>query len=110
MPKKKIKKQPKLSAKHVRHLRGLGHHLNPLAMVGREGITETLVDSVDQVLTAHELVKIKVQNTASLEPEEAAEALTQQTGSALVQVLGKTMLLFRENKDRKADERIILPK
>jgi len=109
MTKKKSRKQQQLNGRQVRFLRGLGHHLNPLAMVGREGITENLVSSVDQILTAHELVKIKVQNTASLEREEAAQSLAQETGSAIVQMLGKTFLLFRENKDRKGDDKINLP-
>lgn len=107
---KKTKKQTLLSNDHIRYLRGLGHHLKPLAMVGKEGITETLARSVSDNLKAHELVKIRVQDTSPLDRREAGAALAEETGSALVQVLGKTFLLFRENKDRKDEGKIVLPK
>lgn len=109
MSTKKRKKQAKLSNVQIRFLRGLGHHLNTLSMVGKEGISDTLVQSVNDNLDAHELVKIRVQDTSPLDRKEAATALAEATGSALVQVLGKTFLLYHENKDRKDDGKIFLP-
>lgn len=102
-------KKQSLSSKQIRYLRGLGHHLTPVAMVGQQGLTESVVKSVQDVLTAHELIKIKVQNGAGLDRHEAAEELSRLTGAALVQVLGRTVLLFRENRDLRVDKRIILP-
>ena len=110
MSTKKRKKQAVLSNAQIRILRGLGHHLNPLAMVGKEGISDTLVQSVNDNLDAHELVKIRVQDTSPLDRKEAATALADATGSALVQVIGKTFLLYHENKDRKDEGKIFLPK
>lgn len=84
--------------------------MNPLDMVGKEGISKTLIQSVNDNLIAHELVKIRVQDTSPLDRKEAAAALAEATGSALVQVIGKTFLLYHENKDRQDDEKITLPK
>jgi len=79
-------------------------------MVGKEGISKTLVQWVNDSLYAHELVKIRVQDTSPLDRKEAAAALAEATNSALVQVLGKTFLLYHENKAREDDGKIILPK
>ncbi len=99
-----------LSGKEARHLRGLGHHLSPLAMVGKEGVTDNLVAALDAVLTAHELVKVKVQDGCPLGREETAELLAGKTRSRIAQIIGKTILLYRENKKLKEDKKIQLPK
>lgn len=104
--KKKIKQ---LTSQQTRYLRGLGHHLNPVAMIGREGFSDSLIASVNQVLQAHELIKIKVQDNSPLDRKEAAIELAGLTGSSLVQVLGKTALLYRENQDRAIDKKIRFP-
>ncbi len=78
-------------------------------MVGKEGISKTLIQAVNDNLDAHELIKVRVQDTSPLDRKEAAAALAEATGSALVQVLGKTFLLYHENKDRKDEGKIILP-
>lgn len=99
----------KLTGTQARFLRGLGHHLSAIAMIGKEGITENLITSVDQVLTAHELIKVKIQENCPLDRKEAAEELAQKTRSSLAQVIGKTFLLYRENKDKVDDKKIHLP-
>jgi RNA-binding protein len=99
-----------LKGKQARFLRGLGHHLSPLAMIGKEGITDNLVGSINAILTAHELVKIKMQENSPVERVAAAESIAGQTGSRIAQIIGKTFLLYRENKKIKDDQKIILPK
>ncbi|MFZ5760085.1 MAG: ribosome assembly RNA-binding protein YhbY [Thermodesulfobacteriota bacterium] len=102
-------KKKSLSSKQIRYLRGLGHHLEPLAMIGQHGLTAEAVEAVQAVLTAHELVKVKIQNTATLERHEAATALATKTGATLVQVIGRCVLLYKANKDIRQDKRIVLP-
>ncbi|MFH1216731.1 MAG: ribosome assembly RNA-binding protein YhbY [Pseudomonadota bacterium] len=102
-------KQKTLSSKQIRYLRSLGHHLVPVAMVGQHGMTKEVLDAVKVVLASHELIKVKIQNTASLERHEAAQALAAKTGAALIQVIGRSVLLYKANKDIRPDKRIILP-
>jgi len=99
-----------LNGRQVRYLRGLGHHLKPLVMLGREGLDKNVITAVDEVLRAHELVKIKIGNGCLLGRQEAADMVAGKTGAAVVQILGKTVLLFRANPDRNDDRRISLPK
>lgn len=109
MSKTKKKQIPKLTGKQVRFLRGLGHHLKPLVLVGREEITDKLISSVEAVLNTRELIKVKVQNNCAMDRKEVAEALSSACGAAVAQVLGRTILLYRENPDLDNDKRLKLP-
>jgi RNA-binding protein len=99
----------KLTGKQQRYLRSLGHHLKPLVILGREGITDNVISAAHAVLEAHELLKVKIGNGCLLERGDAAAALAEKTGSEIIQILGKTFLVFRENPDRKDKNRIRLP-
>ena len=106
---KSEQKFKKLSGKQLRYLRGLGHHLKPLVILGRDGITANIIKTAKEVIGAHELVKIKIGNNCHLERQEAAFILAKETDSEVVQVLGKTFLVFRENPERDDAHRIRLP-
>jgi RNA-binding protein len=84
-----------LTGKQRRHLRGLGHGLEPIVQVGKGGIDDGLVAALDQALLDHELVKVRVGESASLDRHEAADALADRTKSQVAQVLGNTVLLYR---------------
>lgn len=98
-----------LTGKQARHLRGLGHHLSPLVMIGKEGLSDTVLAALESVLTAHELVKVKMQDGCPHGGEEAAELLAAKTKSRIAQIIGKTFLLYRENKELKEEKKIRLP-
>jgi len=87
--------KPTLTGKQARYLRGLGHPLRPAVMIGRQELTDAVYTSLDESLTAHELVKVKLQEGCLLDRREAAEQLGTATGAAVAQVLGKTILLYR---------------
>ncbi len=95
-----------LTGKQRRFLRGLGHELKVVVQVGKGGIDTGLIAAVDQALTDHELVKIKVAENADLDRHEAADAIAQQTKSEVAQVLGNTVLLYRADPD---EPKIALP-
>lgn len=93
----------KLTGKQARHLRALGHHLKPVIMVGKEEIDDNLLKSVDEVLEAHELIKIKIQKGCLLGRYDVAEELAQRTGSVTAQVLGQTILLYRPSEKKRIE-------
>lgn len=97
---------PDRTGKQRRHLRGLGHTLKPTAMVGQHGLTDALADAVDAVLERHELVKVKLTEGAPCSPAATALWLHRATGGDSVQILGKTVLVYRR---RKKDPEIRLP-
>ena len=44
----------------LKQLRGIGHRLNPIIMVGGNGLTPTLIEETARALTDHELIKVKI--------------------------------------------------
>jgi RNA-binding protein len=84
-----------LTGKQRRHLRGLGHALTPVAHLGKGGITDSFVDALDRALADHELIKIKLLESASVDRHDAADAIAARTGGEVAQVLGNTILLYR---------------
>lgn len=98
---------PSLSGKQRRHLRALGHPLAPVAQIGKEGLSEAFVAAVDRALADHELIKVRVLETAALDRHDAADQLAAATRSAVAQVLGNTILLYRADPE---SPRIELPR
>lgn len=84
-----------LTGKQARFLRGLGHSLRPTVMLGRDEISTTVINALNDGLTAHELIKVKLQEGCLLDRREAATMLAEATGAAVAQILGKTILLYR---------------
>lgn len=86
-----------LSGKQVRYLRGLGHHLQPVVLIGKDGVTDGLVKSVDEALEQHELIKIKLQEGCIMDRKDVANILSERCGAGIAQILGRTILLFRSS-------------
>jgi RNA-binding protein len=95
-----------LSGKQRRYLRGLGHHLTAIVRVGQRGVWEAVEEKVQIELDNHELIKLKVGSDCTASAKEVGETLATSAGAALVQVLGRTVLLYRR---RKEEPEIVLP-
>jgi RNA-binding protein len=100
----------KLSGKQKKYLKGLGHHLSPVILIGKEGMSQRLIDATVQELRIHELIKIKIGNNSNVAKQDAVLTLTATTGSELVQLIGKSLILYKENPEKPQDERLNLPK
>lgn len=93
-----------LTGKQRRHLRALGHHLEPVVIVGQSGVTEGVIAAVEQALKDHELIKVKI-NEGPGTRHEAAASIAEATGAEQAQLLGRTALFFKKRpKDSKFDD------
>lgn len=95
-----------LTPKQRQHLKGLAHHLKPTVQVGSAGISTAVLEKVGDELDAHELIKVKVAD-GPMSAKDGAAILAESTGAALVQVIGRTVVLYRR---RKKDPTIVLPR
>jgi RNA-binding protein len=86
-----------LSGKQERYLRGLGHALKPIMLIGQQGIDVRVITAITDALAAHELVKIKLLESYTGDRHAAADMLADKTGAELVQVLGRTILLYKKS-------------
>ena len=96
-----------LTGKQKRHLRSLAHHLDPIFQVGKGGVNDHLVRHIEEAIEVRELIKISVLNNSLEEAREIAPELAERSGCELVQVIGKTIVLYKESEDHKTIE---LPK
>ena len=90
----------KLSSKQKRHLRGLGHHLSPVVLLGKHGITDAVTNAADIALTTHELIKIKCGSECPDHHDEVAERLSKELQATLVGTVGRTILLYRRHPEK----------
>ena len=86
-----------LTSKQRAEFRAQANSLETTLMVGKDGVTEAVVAEADKLLTARELVKGKVLETAPGFAGEIAAQLAEATGSEVVQVIGMRFVLFRRN-------------
>ncbi|EPY09140.1 hypothetical protein PAALTS15_00730 [Paenibacillus alvei TS-15] len=93
-----------LTGKQKRYLRSLAHHLQPIFQVGKGGMNDQLVRHVEDAIEKRELMKVSVLNNCLEDPREIAEELASRSGSELVQVIGKTIVLYKESTDNKQIE------
>ncbi len=87
-----------LTGKQRRALRAKGHHMEPIVIVGQSGVTEGVLSAVSQALQDHELIKVKI-NEGPEDRHEAAGKMAEGTRSELVQLLGRTALLFKKREE-----------
>jgi RNA-binding protein len=88
-----------MTGKERAALRAEAHHLSPLVHVGQHGMTPTLVQSLDDVLRTRELVKVQLGRAVDISAKEAAADLAESVRAEVVQVIGKTVTLYRHNPD-----------
>ncbi|MDF1563911.1 MAG: ribosome assembly RNA-binding protein YhbY [Deltaproteobacteria bacterium] len=87
-----------MNGKARRHLRGLGHHLEPVVRVGQAGVTEGVIRAAEVALLDHELIKVRVREAPENQKVVGAK-LAEACDAELVQVLGKTFLLYRAHPE-----------
>jgi len=83
-----------------RHLRGLAHGLQPVVMIGKEGLSDAVVAKTEAELLAHELIKVRFGDWKD-EKRELLEELTARTRAELVGLVGHVGILFRQNREPK---------
>ena len=91
--------QEPLSTARLRDLKTQAHHLNPVVMLGAAGLAESVLREIDVALTAHGLIKVKLGGENREERATLIETICQQTGSQLIQAIGKVAVFFREKPE-----------
>ena len=89
-----------LTSKQIRKLRSLGMTEEAIVMIGKEGVTPTVVASAREAIKKRELIKVRVLQNAPDEPEDAITMLAERADANLVQIIGRNGLLFRRNFDK----------
>lgn len=96
-----------LNSSQRKYLRKVGHHLDPLIIVGKQGVTDMLVRAVSEALEHHELVKIRF-NEFKDEKQDLIDEIVRRTGSQIAGMIGHVALLYKEQPDEEK-RKIIFP-
>ena len=99
----------KLSEPQKKHLRGLGHALKPVVIVGDSGLSDSVLAEFESTLNHHELIKVRVRVGNRAARDEIIEKLCSDSATNLIQRIGNVALLYRPNLNKKLEQRIRLP-
>lgn len=97
-----------LTSKQRAQLRGMANSLDAEVYIGKDGITDTVVQQADEALEARELIKCKVLENSYFTAREACNVLSRKTGSQQVQVIGSKFVLYRESRKPDKTDKIVL--
>jgi len=90
-----------LTSKQRAYLKSLAHPLKPILQIGREGVTDAVARTVTDAFNTRELLKVKVLEAAPAPARETAEDLAARIdGAELVQVIGRTAILYRRHPEK----------
>lgn len=87
-----------LTGKEKRYLRGLASLLNPVVIIGKEGIGEQIIAEIANGINVNELVKIKVGKNSPEEISEIVKVLEDNKLGEVVQIIGRNVVLYKKNK------------
>ncbi len=90
-----------LTGKQKRFLRSNAHHLNPIFQVGKGGVNENMIKQIGEALEARELIKVSVLQNCEFDRDEVAESLANGAKAELVQIIGNTIVLYKESIEHK---------
>lgn len=83
-----------------RQLKALSSTLNIKYQVGKNEVTDTLLNMLDKALTAHELIKVDVMKSVISPVMQLALDLSSKLNAEIVQVVGRAIVLYRQNKEK----------
>lgn len=90
-----------MTSKQRAYLRGLSSTMNPVFNVGKSSLTPEITEAIGEYLDKNELVKVAVLKNCLDDPREIGEAVAERTHSEVVSVIGKKIILFKQNRDEK---------
>lgn len=97
-----------ITTKQRAFLRGLGNALDPVMQIGKDGITDNVLNGVNLLLEARELVKFKMLRNCDEDAKTLANEIAQRVGADVVQVIGNIFILYKRST-RKDFKHIQLP-
>ena len=93
-----------ITSKQRAYLRSLSVDLPTIMQIGKGGISDNLIKTVDDALEAKELIKLSVLENSDETARSAADSISEVTGADVVAVLGRKIVLYRESKKHKKIE------
>ena len=88
-----------MTSKERAYLMSLAHNLDTILHVGKGSVTPEMTTAVEEAINKRELIKINVLKNCADDPKTIGQIIAERTHSQLVQVIGRKIVLYKENKD-----------
>lgn len=98
-----------ITSKQRAYLRKEAHTLEPIFQIGKDGVTDALIDGLDKALEKREILKVHILETALIDTKETCNSLAERLGAEPVQAIGNKFILYRRAEEEK-NRKIELPK
>ena len=98
-----------MTSKQRAYLKGLASNLDAIFQLGKSSLTPEVTDAICEALDKRELIKVSVLKNCADDPRDLAEVLSERTHSQVVQVIGRKIVLYKQNP-KKEKQKILLPK
>ena len=93
-----------LSSKKRANLRSHAHHLKPVVVIGRDGLTSGALKSINNALNSHELIKVKAKDC---DHTSISEMVMNKTGCVTIGSIGNIIIFFKQIYDREKSKFIL---
>lgn len=99
-----------VNSKQISFLRGLGHNLSPVVMIGNNGLTETVLKEIELNLNSHELIKVQVAGDDRDARKAMYLEIADKTSAIAVHHIGKQLVFYRASATIKEKSKVVIPK
>lgn len=96
----------KLTSKQIKFIKSLAMTIDAKWRLGKDGLTDNFIDNFTDYINIHELAKISLLQNCDEDKKVVANAIADATDSTLIQVIGKTIIIFKPNKDGKITQQV----
>ena len=98
-----------ITGKQRAFLRKLGHTLQPILQIGKDGMIDTVIGAIDEALEKREMIKVTFLETAMIDTRQTCDEIARRLNAAPVQAIGNKFILYRKSSNEKY-RKIELPK
>lgn len=84
-----------LTPKQTRYLRARAHHLNPVVMTGSAGLSDAVLNEIEQAVAHHELIKIKLGGADRTQRQQMSATICEHLNAVAVQMIGQMLVIYR---------------
>lgn len=90
-----------ITGKQRAYLRKMAHQLEPIFQIGKEGVTDALIDGLNKALTKREILKVHILETAMLDTRDTCNYVAERLGAEPVQAIGNKFIIYRKSDEEK---------
>lgn len=89
-----------ITGKTRSYLKSLAHKIEPVLQIGKNGLTEEVLKSIEEALEARELIKINLLNNSLLDTKETALEICSKLNAEYIQSIGNKIVIYKESEDK----------